>query len=86
MYEIIKFIHRMADGKKREKKAIFKSIKNKLKARGFDSRVDREDTTTIASYLNQEFEHYCTRLVETHGKQTKAIADAKQLRRRQRRQ
>ena len=58
----------MADGNKREKKAIFKSMKNKLKARGFDSRVDREDISTIAGYLNQEFEHYCTRLLETHDK------------------
>ncbi len=46
------------EARKREKKQKFKSIKEKLKSRGFEARVNLEDKESIATYLNEEFELY----------------------------
>ena len=74
------------EAKKRDKKSKFKDIKEKFKAKGFDARVDLQDKESVATYLTEEFHHYATRLTELNEKQVKAMADAKQLRRRKQRQ
>lgn len=70
------------NARKREKKAQFKNIRDKLKSKGFDSRVDLADKESVAIYLNEEFDLYCKRVIELYDRQKKAIQDAKHLRRR----
>ncbi len=43
------------EARKRDKKQKFKSIKDKLKSRGFEARVNLEDKESVATYLNEEF-------------------------------
>ena len=52
------------EARKRDKKHKFKSIKDKLKSRGFDARVNLEDKQSIATYLNEEFSLYSQRLID----------------------
>lgn len=43
------------DARKRDKKAQFKNIRDKFKAKGFDARVNLADKESVATYLNEEF-------------------------------
>ena len=54
--------------KKRDKKTKFKSIKDKLKARGFDARVQVDDKESASTYLNEEWDQYATRVTELRDK------------------
>lgn len=74
------------DARKREKKSNFKNMRDKYKSKGFDARVDLQDKESVATYLNEEFQLYSTRMIELDERQQKAIGDAKQLRRRKQRQ
>lgn len=65
------------EARKRDKKAQFKNIRDKFKAKGFDARVNLADKESVATYLNEEFQLYSNRAIELHEKQLKAIADAK---------
>lgn len=69
--------------RKRDKKSKLKSINHKLKQRGFQARVDVNDKNSVVNYLNEEFQLYAKRIVQTRENQVKAVADAKHLRRRQ---
>ena len=52
------------DARKRDKKSKFKSIKDKLKAKGFEARVNLTEKESVAQYLNEEFHLYGERLIE----------------------
>lgn len=49
---------------KRDKKAKFKSIKDKLKSRGFAARVALEDKQSVSTYLNEEFQSFVERVTD----------------------
>lgn len=87
---IVQQQHRLSnlevEARKRDKKSKFKSIKDKLKSRGFNARVDLQDKESVATYLNEEFQLYSQRLIDLSDKQLKALSDAKHLRRRKARQ
>ncbi len=46
------------NARKRDKKSKFKQIKDKFKAKGFDSRVTLSEKESVAKYLNEEFQLY----------------------------
>lgn len=84
--KVIRQQHRLSsfevEARKRDKKSKFKSIKDKLKAKGFDARVDLNDKESVATYLHEEFQLYSQRIIDLNDKQIKALQDAKHLRRR----
>jgi flagellar biosynthesis/type III secretory pathway protein FliH len=74
------------EARKRDKKNKFKNIRDKLKAKGFEARVDLKDKESVATYLNEEFRVFADRITAEREKQMKAFTDAKHLRRKQARQ
>ena len=74
------------DARKRDRKSKFKDIKDKFKQKGFDARVNLAEKESVATYLNEEFQFYSQRLTELNERQVKAMAEAKQLRRRKQRE